>query len=121
MLQLHTLMTCLLQYSQNTSYTPVWLEHIFIPIVIGWLLLFGLFLWAVGVAFWEGIAQLKRLHQIPCDRCSYFTGNTYLKCTVHPCRALTEEAIDCLDFESARGQLTTTYASADKSRKVMLR
>ncbi len=40
----------------------------------------------------------KRLHQIPCAKCQYFTGNHHLKCTVQPCFALTEEAINCLDF-----------------------
>ncbi|MBF2002154.1 MAG: hypothetical protein IGS38_15720 [Synechococcales cyanobacterium M58_A2018_015] len=53
------------------------------------------------MAFRDGIARLKKLHRIPCDRCVYFTGCQYLKCTVHPHKALTEEAGDCLDFEPA--------------------
>jgi hypothetical protein len=57
------------------------------------------FLWAVGVAIRESVARLKRLHSIPCDCCVYFTGCHHLKCTVHPSKALTEDAIDCLDFE----------------------
>lgn len=59
------------------------------------------FLWAVSVAIRESTTRLKRLHSIPCDRCLYFTGCHYLKCTVHPCKALTEDAVDCLDFEPA--------------------
>ncbi len=55
------------------------------------------------LSFWntvqEGIRHLQRLHQIPCDRCQYFTGEYLLKCTVHPCKALSEAAIECLDFE----------------------
>ncbi|WP_316432589.1 hypothetical protein [Leptolyngbya sp. NK1-12] len=59
------------------------------------------FIWAVIVALRDGITRLQKLHRIPCDRCVYFTGCHYLKCTVHPHRALTEEAVDCLDFEPA--------------------
>ena len=65
------------------------------------LVLLGGFLWAAGSALQEGLMQLKRLHSIPCDRCLYFTGCHYLKCTVHPCKALTEKAVDCIDFEPA--------------------
>lgn len=61
-------------------------------------LLVGL-LWAIGAAGREGMLRLKRLHQIPCNRCLYFTDDHRLKCTVHPYKALTEEAIDCRDYE----------------------
>ena len=43
---------------------------------------------------------LSKLHQIPCARCAFFTRDYRLKCTVHPSKALTEEAINCLDYES---------------------
>jgi hypothetical protein len=59
------------------------------------------FSWAVGVAIRESVVRLRRLHSIPCDRCVYFTGCHYLKCTVHPAKALSEDAIECLDFEPA--------------------
>lgn len=36
---------------------------------------------------------------MPCSRCAFFTGSYHLKCTVHPCKALSEEAIGCLDYE----------------------
>ncbi|WP_310417399.1 hypothetical protein [Chamaesiphon sp. OTE_8_metabat_110] len=42
--------------------------------------------------------HLKRLHQIPCDRCVFFTGEHNLKCTVNPYTAFQEEAIDCSDY-----------------------
>ncbi|WP_337906916.1 hypothetical protein [Iningainema tapete] len=45
-----------------------------------------------------GIATVKRLHQIKCADCQFFTGDYHLKCTVHPSFALTEEAINCSDF-----------------------
>lgn len=67
------------------------------------------FLWAVGAAVREGVPWLRRLHSIPCDRCIYFTGCHHLKCTVHPCQALTEAAINCRDFEPAAHR--RSYAS----------
>jgi hypothetical protein len=48
----------------------------------------------------EGRRYLVRLHSIPCSRCIFCTGDYRLKCTVHPFSALTDSAIDCLDFES---------------------
>jgi hypothetical protein len=47
----------------------------------------------------RGWANLVRLHQIPCDRCAFFTGEFNLKCTVHPCKAFNEQAINCQDYE----------------------
>jgi len=65
-----------------------------------WLVLVG-FLWSIGEAFIQGRANLQRLHQIPCCGCSFFTNDYHLKCTVHPNTALSEAAIDCLDYEPA--------------------
>lgn len=47
----------------------------------------------------EGIAYVKKLHQIPCHRCAFFTGDYRLKCTVNPYMAMSEDAINCRDFE----------------------
>ncbi|AFZ33031.1 hypothetical protein ABN584_09005 [Gloeocapsa sp. BRSZ] len=63
--------------------------------------LLAVFLWSIAIATRDGIARLKQLHQVPCSRCAYFTGDYRLKCTVHPCKALTEDAINCLDYEPA--------------------
>ncbi len=73
----------------------------------------SLFAWLfVGLllsAFWrnlkKGIAQIQRVHQIPCDRCAFCTGDYRLKCTVRPKDAFTEEAINCSDFEPANAYL----------------
>jgi hypothetical protein len=46
--------------------------------------------------------HLQKLHQIPCDRCVFFTGEYNLKCTVHPHKALKEEAVDCGDYLSTK-------------------
>jgi hypothetical protein len=50
----------------------------------------------------KNLIQLKRLHQIPCSRCLFFTGEYNLKCAVHPCKALSEEAIGCADYQAAK-------------------
>lgn len=76
-----------------------------------WLLLVGLF-WAMGTAYQDGIQRLKRLHQIPCHRCAFFTGEYHLKCTVHPFKALTEDAIDCLDYEKTSQRSVPTCSVA---------
>ncbi|MBD6618010.1 hypothetical protein FNW02_19820 [Komarekiella sp. 'clone 1'] len=47
----------------------------------------------------QGISHLKKLHQIPCHACEYFTNDYRLKCTVHPKKACSELAIECIDFE----------------------
>lgn len=67
------------------------------PIVI-WIVLL-LFFTSICFAVNEGARRLRRLYQIPCSKCAFFTGNYYLKCTVHPCKALSEEALNCLDYE----------------------
>ena len=61
--------------------------------------------YSLGVSSVEGWKQLRRMHQVPCSRCVYFTGDYNLKCTVRPCDALTEQAIDCRDFEVATNVL----------------
>jgi hypothetical protein len=50
----------------------------------------------------KGVQDIKTLHEIPCSRCRYFTGEYHLKCPVNPYAALTEAAIDCLDFVGER-------------------
>jgi hypothetical protein len=89
-------------------------------------LLLGTFAWLlVGTLFlrlWQttkaGITHLKKLHQVPCSRCAFFTGDYRLKCTVNPSIAMSEEAIDCRDFESKLHELTCSSCrshSADES------
>ncbi|MGI0493825.1 hypothetical protein ACN4EG_18740 [Alkalinema pantanalense CENA528] len=48
----------------------------------------------------QGYKAVKRLHQIPCSTCQYFTGDYNLKCTIHPVIALSESAIGCRDYHS---------------------
>ncbi|MDY7052363.1 hypothetical protein H4N54_23365 [Limnospira fusiformis KN01] len=61
------------------------------------------FIYSCIVAIKDGLKNVKKLHNIPCSRCAFFTGDYRLKCTVHPCKALSEEAINCRDFELNTG------------------
>jgi hypothetical protein len=65
---------------------------------IGWTLIFSCLFWRSLSVFKQAVSHLQRLHQIPCDKCVYFTGDYRLKCTVNPLEALTETAIGCRDF-----------------------
>ena len=69
---------------------------------------------AIIFALWQGFHSLKqgfrhlhRLHQIPCSRCAYFTGDYRLKCTVDPFAALTESAIGCPDYQPSEQKVMT--------------
>ena len=72
--------------------------------------------WRLFHTLQQGTSYVRRLHQIPCSRCGYFTGDYRLKCAVHPISALTEEAIDCMDYVSSPGcgglcsQATPSYS-----------
>lgn len=65
-------------------------------------------IWAVVLAFVlavllagnDGVGRLRRLHQVPCFRCRYYTGSAYLKCPVHPLMAASEAALHCRDYET---------------------
>jgi hypothetical protein len=50
----------------------------------------------------KSLIQVQRLHQIPCSNCLFFTGEYNLKCAVHPCKALREEAIGCADYQATK-------------------
>lgn len=43
-------------------------------------------------------AKAKKMHQIPCSNCQYFTNDYRLKCTIQPMIANTEQAIGCRDY-----------------------
>lgn len=69
-----------------------------IQLFSAWSLVF-LLVWSVFKTGSQGINHLKKLHEVPCSGCAFFTNDYRLKCTVHPCKALSEEAIGCRDFE----------------------
>jgi hypothetical protein len=78
------------------------LQELTVPLfaLLAWAMV-ALFLCSLGRTIHAGICRLQSLHQVPCDRCAFFTGDYRLKCTVHPITALSEAAIDCRDFEPA--------------------
>lgn len=55
--------------------------------------------WSIWTSIRDSVQKTRQMHQIPCSGCQYFTKDYHLKCTVHPHRALSEEAIGCPDFE----------------------
>ncbi|WP_086936319.1 hypothetical protein [Chamaesiphon minutus] len=57
------------------------------------------FAWSTWKNLKKDWNHLQRLHQIPCHRCGFFTGEYNLKCTVHPYKALSEQAIGCMDYQ----------------------
>ena len=77
-------------------------------IILIWSILFFL-VWSSCSAVNNGIETVKRLHQIPCSNCKFFTGNYQLKCPVHPKMALSEDAINCLDYDPVEN--TNRYQS----------
>ncbi|MGB5917301.1 MAG: hypothetical protein WBG63_20725 [Phormidesmis sp.] len=58
-------------------------------------------LWSFFKNIRQGVANIKQLHRIPCADCAYATGSHLLKCSIQPCLAFSEDAIDCPDFEPA--------------------
>ncbi|QKD84769.1 hypothetical protein HPC62_04570 [Thermoleptolyngbya sichuanensis A183] len=82
----------------------LWLVHlVLVPVcfVMAWGMV-GLVAWNLISAGRDGLAQAQQMHKIPCSECRFFTGDYHLKCTVHPERALSEEAMNCADYEPQR-------------------
>jgi hypothetical protein len=71
---------------------------IFICFGLAWGIVFSI-CWIIIQDCKAGFSYVKRLHQIPCCKCKYFTSSCYLKCTINPSFACSEEAIDCRDYQ----------------------
>jgi hypothetical protein len=69
----------------------------FICLLIAWSLSIGTFA-TILLSCTKGWRYVGKLHSVPCSKCQYFTDSRYLKCTVHPDLACSEEAINCRDF-----------------------
>jgi len=76
------------------------IQPILVPLcfVIAWALVV-MTVWNLVAATRDSMQRAKVMHQIPCSDCRYFTNNHLLKCPLHPKIALSEEAIDCKDYE----------------------
>jgi hypothetical protein len=57
--------------------------------------------WSIVSMGLSGFSKAREMHRIPCADCQYFTGDYTLKCTVHPSKALSEDAINCPDYAPA--------------------
>ncbi len=55
----------------------------------------------------QGLANVRKMHRIPCASCRYATDSYRLKCSVRPVEAFSEQAIGCHDFA------TSNFASND--------
>jgi hypothetical protein len=64
---------------------------------------------SVWNAFRDTALKARQLHRIPCSNCRFFTTSYHLKCTVHPSNALTEDAINCPDYESSKPNYEHLY------------
>lgn len=75
------------------------IQPLLVPIcfVLAWMLMF-LLAWNIWSALTDGVTKAKRMHQIPCPGCQFFTNDYRLKCTVHPTIANSESAIGCADY-----------------------
>ncbi len=62
--------------------------------------LLGLVGWSLVSFVYSSISEARTMHQIPCTKCRFFTGDYRLKCTVKPQIANTEKAIACSDYQS---------------------
>jgi hypothetical protein len=60
----------------------------------------------VLLAIKDGVANAKRMHQIPCSHCQFFTNDHRLKCTIHPSIANSEQAINCRDYCATNQSMT---------------
>ena len=65
---------------------------------LAWGMVFGA-CWIITRHWKTGYIHIQRLHQVPCHNCKYFTNSCYLKCTVNPHLACSEDAIDCRDYQ----------------------
>ncbi|QIR38944.1 hypothetical protein HCG51_21050 [Tolypothrix sp. PCC 7910] len=77
------------------------IQALLVPIcfVVAWSVVI-LGAWSLWSAARDSVNKAKKMHQIPCTGCQFFTDNYRLKCTVHPSIANTEEAIHCHDFQA---------------------
>ena len=65
--------------------------------ILTWIFLLSL-VSTVYSACRDTAARVKKMHQIPCSNCQFFTNDYRLKCTIQPIIANTEQAIDCRDY-----------------------
>ena len=75
------------------------IQPVLIPIcfVFAWIFLI-LLAWSIVSGIRDTTARAKKMHEIPCSNCDFFTNDYRLKCTVDPISANTELALKCKDY-----------------------
>lgn len=83
-----------------------WLQPYLGPIclVVAWSVVV-LGIWQMVAATRDSVQRAQTMHRIPCAGCRFFTNQAVLKCSLHPTLAMSEDAIGCLDFETANPTL----------------
>ena len=83
-----------------------WLQPYLGPIcfVLAWSVVI-LGIWQVIATTRDSVQRAQTMHKIPCSDCAFFTNQAVLKCSLHPATAMTEDAIDCFDFETSNPTL----------------
>ncbi|MDX2099170.1 MAG: hypothetical protein SFW36_15440 [Leptolyngbyaceae cyanobacterium bins.59] len=79
--------------------------------VAAWALII-LVVWTTIASLRDSLSSAKKMHQVPCANCKFFTRDYHLKCTVHPSDALSEVAINCPDYDP----ITHPYTAADAAK-----
>ena len=95
-------------------YLMSWLQPYLVPIclVVAWSMVI-LGIWQVVAATRDSVQRARTMHSIPCSSCSFFTNQAVLKCPIHPTQALSEDAIGCMDFETANPTLAACQRLKD--------
>lgn len=85
-----------------------------------WTIIFTGLFWRSLAVVKQAVQHLQRLHQIPCDKCMYFTGDYRLKCTVNPTVAMSDRAIGCRDFlhDNQRSMCNGCQNQCSDTRKI---
>ena len=88
----------------------IWLRP-FVPVIcflVTWAVI-AMLVTSIMTMVKEGLANVRRMHRIPCADCRYATNDYRLKCPVNPSVAFSDEAIGCQDFETDEGQSQTAF------------
>lgn len=70
-----------------------------VSFIMGWAVLFVMLSKIGSAARDEIFTSIKPLHRVPCKNCRFFGNNPYLKCAINPSIVLTEQALDCSDYQ----------------------
>jgi hypothetical protein len=97
--------------TEELDFSHLWLNGIFIIPLVGWCLLIASLLTTLFKSHkaaqtsvlqrsGQSLMNAKQKHLIPCNKCRYFSSNAYIRCAVHPSKAMTPEAIECSDYSA---------------------